>query len=193
MSLVIDVVDLWEADSLAYKKAGGKQPEEDDMCAQLMKIPPTKLSFEALSKVDDMGKQSSDAAIDWVRAKPTFLNDHGAKEIFMFFLGSESGISLPGYSVPFLLSEQLNDDHDDNYEPTQEELLNMDDEQLLAFVRNGGRFGGGRKPPPRAGAGGQQQRQQQRRAGQGSHAAEPGCAATRPHRYPVHELRRHGP
>ena len=36
----MDAVDLWEADLLAYKKAGGKQPEEDEMCAQFMKIPP---------------------------------------------------------------------------------------------------------------------------------------------------------
>ena len=55
-------------------------------------------------------------------------------------------------------------------------LMGMDDEQLLAFVRNGGRLGGGRKPPPgrAAGGGGQQQRQQQRRAGQGFPAAGPG-------------------
>ena len=38
MSSVMDAVDLWEADLLAYKMAGGKQPEEDEMCAQL--IPP---------------------------------------------------------------------------------------------------------------------------------------------------------
>ena len=56
MSSVMDAVDLWEADLLAYTKAGGKQPEEDEMCAQLMNIVPTNLSFEMLSKADDMGK-----------------------------------------------------------------------------------------------------------------------------------------
>ena len=54
------------------------------MCAQLMKILPTNLSFEMLSKADDMGKQSSDALIDWMRAKSTFINEHGANEIHMF-------------------------------------------------------------------------------------------------------------
>ena len=63
----------------------------------------------------------------------------------MFLPGGETGgIGLPGYSAPALPSEH-DDDHDDNYEPSQEELLQMDDQQLLAFVRNGGRFGGGQR------------------------------------------------
>ena len=87
--------------------------------------------------------------------------------------------------LPLEPPEQPDDYDDDNYEPTQEELLGMDDEQLLAFVRNGGRFGGGRRPPrgrPSGSAGQQQQqRQQQRRAGQGSHAAGQGGVPPRPH------------
>ena len=50
----------------------------------------------------------------------------------------------------------------------------MDDEQLLAFVRNGCRFGGGKKPAPGRAAGSdgrQNDRQQQRLAGPGSQAA----------------------
>ena len=94
------------------------------MCAQLMKIFPTNLSFEMLSKADDMGKQSSDALIDWMRAKSTSINEHGAKEIHMFLLGGETGgVGLPGYSAPFLPSEHPDDDHDDNYEPTQDEFF----------------------------------------------------------------------
>ena len=114
----MDAVDLCEADLLAYKKAGGKQPEEDEMCAQLMKILLTNLSFEMLSKADDMGKQSSDALIDWMRAKSTFINEHGAREIHMLLPGGETG----GIG-PFLPAEQPDDDHDDIYEPSQEELL----------------------------------------------------------------------
>ena len=35
-------------------------------------------------------------------------------------------------------------------EPTQEDIDNVDDQELLAFVRGGGRLGGGRRrrPPP---------------------------------------------
>ena len=34
MSSVMDAVDVWEADLLAFKKDGGKEPEEDEKCAQ---------------------------------------------------------------------------------------------------------------------------------------------------------------
>ena len=88
---------------MAYKKAGGKQPEEDEMCAQLMKILPANLSFEMLSKADDMGKQSSDALIYGMRAKSAFISEHGSKEIHIFLPGGETGgIGLPGYSAPTL-------------------------------------------------------------------------------------------
>ena len=61
MSSVVDAMDLWEADLLAFKKPGGKEPEEDEKYAQLMDILPSKLTFDMLSKADDMGKQSLEA------------------------------------------------------------------------------------------------------------------------------------
>ena len=83
MATVMDAVDLWEADLLAFKKAGGNEPEDAEKCAQLMKILPANTSFEMKSKADDMGKESSDALIEWMRAKSTFTTEHGAKEIHM--------------------------------------------------------------------------------------------------------------
>ena len=107
MNSVMDAVDLWEADLLACKKAGSKEPEEDEKCAQLMTILPSNLSFEMLSNADNMGNQSSGPLIDWMRAKSTFINDHAAKEIHMFLPDSETGgISPPGCSAPFLPSGQ---------------------------------------------------------------------------------------
>ena len=79
-----------------------------------MKILHSNVSFEILSKADDSGKQNSDALIDWMRAKSTFIKAHGAKEIHL------------AIQQPPEPPEQPDDHDDDNYEQTHEELLGMD-------------------------------------------------------------------
>ena len=63
---------------LAFTKAGGTEPDDEDKRSQLIKILPSNCSMEVMDKADE--QPTSDALIDWMRAKQIFHIEHGGKE-----------------------------------------------------------------------------------------------------------------
>ena len=73
----MDAVAAWEADMLAFIKAGGTEPDDEDKRSQLIKILPSNCSMETLDKADE--QTTADSLIDWMRAKQIFHIEHGER------------------------------------------------------------------------------------------------------------------
>ena len=165
MLTVMEAVDEWEFDNIAFRKAGGKEMDSEERLAQLMKLLPTGLSFEMLSKADDF--QDPEELIEWLRNKSRFVAEHGSK--------GEQLHRVEGQAPP-LMTEEGEDEYEGPYfdeddDDERPDFNKMNDEEILAFVKNGGSFMGGpnRRPfkrqvgprqrgnvPPRARPTGQQ-------------------------------------
>ena len=83
MHSVMDAITLWESDMLAYVKAGGTDPHDEERRNQVMKLLPANISMEELGKSNEVrneqGQRDTDSLIEWLREKETFLLEHGTK------------------------------------------------------------------------------------------------------------------
>ena len=78
---IVDALNKWEADTLAFLKAGGLEPIEEERKAQLMKILQSNGSdwMELLGKADEFTNSAELEA--WMRKKGKFMQEHsGGKE-----------------------------------------------------------------------------------------------------------------
>lgn len=144
MLSVMDTIAKWESSKLAFLKAGGAPHGDEDERAQLYKILPSNISQDMLSHAHDC--PTAAAFIEWMREEVLFLSDHG---------GKDGGVHLAdGTPPPPLHAEVLGQtsrrqDHydydDDDDDMTEEEVAQMSDAELSAFVRKGGGFTGGKR------------------------------------------------
>ena len=71
MAVIMDNVDEWESDRIAFAQAGGKEHDADEQCSQMTKMLPDTLSFEMLSTADNY--EDPEEFVGWLRLKSTWM------------------------------------------------------------------------------------------------------------------------
>ena len=74
MVTIMDAVGDWEEDEMTYMRAGGRAQDDEERREQLIKILPSGISDDMLSRAADC--PSADGLIDWMREKSLFLSEH---------------------------------------------------------------------------------------------------------------------
>ena len=163
MTTIMDAVEVYEANMLAFCKAGGTEPADDERRAQLMKLLPANTSMENMQRADE--QTTAEELIEWFRRKSIFVSEHG---------GKDGGAHITEQVPPPPPIWTYNGDdpelqafyHGDDGPPdrecedlTEEDVSAMNDTELLAFVRGGGGFRGGTKGGFRKGKGKGKERQ----------------------------------
>ena len=161
MTTIMDAVEVYEANMLAFCKAGGTEPADDERRAQLMKLLPANTSMENMQRADE--QTTAEELIEWFRRKSIFVSEHGGKDGGAH-ITEQVPPPLPIWTYngddPELQAFYNGDDGPPDREHedlTEEDVSAMNDAELLAFVRGGGGFRGGTKGGFRKGKGKERQ------------------------------------
>ena len=130
-SNIMEMVSFWESDLIDFRKAGGEEPDDINKRHQLGKILAGFASMDDLEKANE--QLTSDDLIKWFRAKATFQSEHAK---------SKDGGVHAAETSPIVDVPAPPEIPEGGWEVSEEDMLRMNDQEFLAFVRNGGRAGG---------------------------------------------------